>query len=696
IITPFDKPWNIYEYTIVETQLAEVVCVNPGDACLCNLKETNPLGGPFTVWKKTTTSKFYAYYTGVAQGGALSFKNNPTYFLTIECRNVLGTNVSTAVLEVDIQQNQAPTFKNVKYPRDNLVLDAMRPYVPGDNIYQASATDPENDALTYSIKTSPTVDYFTIDSSEGYININKDLRSATVKNTVITVSVTDGISTINNFEIFVNLTSMNTRPSITNLPTTVSFPETTAAGTTLIILTLTDPDIFDATLVPVCSVVPNGEQYKFTYESGTRKLKLSTLTTTQIAYPFDYENINLYTITCVFSDGYLDSVNDVLTVKVTNVNEAPTFDETAYYCDLYESAPGVSFCDLDAVIIDPEGDTISTIGLLAGNNNNRFRYDRSTTTITFNVDYDVDLAAMPTKVNLTLQAVDIYGAANTAPVHIVISDVNDNTCSFGATSTNTFKADQGTNLGSLGNFIAVDNDLTSPNNLISYEVISALPADSTNYIAAYSDGSLAYIGLIPETNHGKSYSLIVRCKDGGSPPRTAQGTIVLSYQTTTTTSTTTTTTTSTTTTTPATTTSTATTAKSTNIFDNDAFVAVFAILMSLLVLGLLVGLYFLLRFCGLCGGIGGAAGAPGASAGGELCGPNNSCNNFCCPKKEVEPVDDYFNTEVRTNNNYRDAYWKTGDHYETGTGYNPAGDSYAKPIEGFKRLALPPPRATSF
>ncbi|XP_059170386.1 protocadherin Fat 4-like [Physella acuta] len=684
IITPFTRPYNIHEDTIIETSIVEVKCTNPGDACLCNVKEINPVNGPFTVWKKTSTSAFYCYYTGQAQGGKLSFKTNPTYFITIECRNELDTNSSTTLLEIDVQQNQAPVISNSNYPRETLTLDVGRPYVPGDVIYTVSATDAENDPLTYSISTSPSVDYFTIGSRDGIMAINTDLRAATEKYIVITVTVKDKVNTVNDFEIFVTLTNMNSRPLITNLPATMTVLETAASGYNIMTLTFSDSDIYVPQLVPTCTVVPNGDQYKFTYESGTQKLRLSTLA--NAANPLDYETTSQYKITCVLSDGFLDSQNDVLTLNVQNVNEAPTFDEIAYYCDLYESNAGVSLCDLDAVIVDPEGDTITSIGFVSGNNSNRFRYDRSTTTITFNVDYDVDQNAMPTSVVLQLQAVDVYGASKTVPVYINIMDSNDNTCSFGATSSVTFKADQSTQLGSLGSFAATDNDRTSPNNLLSYEVIQAIPSDSLNYISAYSDGSLAYIGLIPESNTGKSYSLVVRCKDGGSPQRTSQGTIVLTYQITTTTSTTTTTTTSTT----STSTTTSTTTASSNIFNNDAFVAVFAILMSLLVLGLLVGLYFLLRMCGLCGApsLGAAGGAPS----GNLCG-QNGCNDFCCPKQEVQPVDDYFNTAVRTNNDYRDPYWKTSDHYETGTGYNSAGDPYAKnALEGgFKRLALPAP-----
>ena len=73
----------------------------------------------------------------------------------------------------------------------------------------------------------------------------------------------------------------------------------------------------------------------------------------------------------------------------------------------------------------------------------------------------------------------------------------------------------------------------------------------------------------------------VRCRDFGTPSRSATGTVQISYLTTTTTSTTTTTTTT-------------TQAPKTSIWDDDAFVAVFAILMVILGLALLAALWY---FC---------------------------------------------------------------------------------------------------
>ncbi|KAK0066185.1 cadherin-23 [Biomphalaria pfeifferi] len=156
---------------------------------------------------------------------------------------------------------------------------------------------------------------------------------------------------------------------------------------------------------------------------------------------------------------------------------------------------GVSSCSIDASVTEPEKDSILSVNFINGNNSNRFRYDKSSSTISFNVDYDIDQATgYPENVVLQLEAKDRYGATSTAPVYIKVHDINDNTCDFGASSTKVFTANQGMKFGSLGNIYAVDNDKTAPNNEVTYEVIQALPSDSTNYISAYSDGSIDYIG----------------------------------------------------------------------------------------------------------------------------------------------------------------------------------------------------------
>ncbi|KAK0066182.1 protocadherin Fat 3 [Biomphalaria pfeifferi] len=676
-IRDFTKTFEIPEKTLTQTQITRIDCSSTDNTCKCNVAKTDPLGAPFDVWK-SGGSFYYVFFVGVNNGKPLSYVSVPSYRLTIECQNAAGTESDFADLEVDVKPNAIPVITNPSYPHDVIKLSSMSSqWPPGSGIYTVTGTDADNDVLSCSMTSSPAVNYFKIVSSgttDCVIQTTVDLRAVTEANVKLTVSMSDGRSTVNNFDIDV-ITDLNTRPDIINLPSIITVPENAAGDTVITQLFIQDPDPYVPQMIPTCTVVPNSEQFKFKFDSANR-IKLAT--SINGVGPLDYETTTQYEITCVVNDGFLESQNEVLTLKISNVNEPPVFDEIAYYCDLDESSAGGSSCALNAVITDPEGDVIISVGFLNGNNSNRFRYDKSTSSITFNVDYDVDQNAMPEVVVLQLEARDKYGASKTAPVYIKVHDVNDNTCDFGPKSTNTFHADQGTSLGSMGNIMATDADRTSPNNHVTYEVIQALPADSTNYIAAFSDGSLSYIGLIPEQNHGKSYSLVVRCKDGGSPQRTAVGTVVLTYQTTTSSSTTSTTTTTTTTTPPP-----PTTQPPNNIFDHPAFVAVFSLLMAILGLALLSALYFLLRYCGVCGN---REAAPEEASGQLL------RDNFCCPKKKkVEPVEDYFTYEVRTNNDYRDSYWKKGDNYETGHGYNPLGETYSKPLEGFQHLALPPP-----
>ncbi|GFO39996.1 protocadherin fat 1, partial [Plakobranchus ocellatus] len=183
---------------------------------------------------------FYVYYLGVANGARLDITGDPTYFVTIICFDSTRTNSDTAVLEIDVQQNQAPVITNANYPTETLTLDALTPVEPATNIYTVTVTDDEDDPYTFSITTVPNVDYFTIGTATGIIETTIDLRAATVDVVTITVSVTDGTHTIDDFNIFITINNMNDRPEITNLPASVTIPETTVGGFQLITLTFND------------------------------------------------------------------------------------------------------------------------------------------------------------------------------------------------------------------------------------------------------------------------------------------------------------------------------------------------------------------------------------------------------------------------------------------------------------------------
>ena len=70
-------------------------------------------------------------------------------------------------------------------------------------------------------------------------------------------------------------------------------------------------------------------------------MKLNTITTGETL--LDFETTDKYLITCVVFDGFLYSVDDVLTMHVNNVNEPPVFNAGTYFCTLPESKVSISW-----------------------------------------------------------------------------------------------------------------------------------------------------------------------------------------------------------------------------------------------------------------------------------------------------------------------------------------------------------------
>ncbi|KAK7483133.1 hypothetical protein BaRGS_00025629 [Batillaria attramentaria] len=568
-----------------------------------------------------------------------------------------------------------------------------------------SVTDNENDLISYSMTQEPNIGAFTIGARDGIIRTAVDLRTLTVDTVVCNVTVTDGHNTLPAFPVTVRLTNLNERPVISNLPATINVTEDRVTGFDLLTLTFSDDD--NVALEPTCSVDPVAENYKFTYEVGTRKLKLNDIQTGETL--LDFETTNKYLITCFVYDGFLYSEGDVLTMFVNNVNEPPVFDQTLYFCTMEESNAGVSSCDLGMTVTDPELNTITTLELAQGNNSERFRYDRIRDRLTFNVDYDVDNSNMPTNVIVTIQAVDSIRATGSAKIQINILDANDNTCTFGLTQASQFTIDQGFGLQTLGSFVATDDDLTSPNNKVVYEVVatdddlispnkrveyeavatdddlispnkkveydvgklcilvhnmkvvftdddlispnkvvSGLPTNSLNYLTVFGNGEIKYVGLIPETEHGKSFSIVVRCKDGGTPSLSATATVQ---------------------------------APDEDIWDNEAFVAIFAVLMAILGLALIAALWW---FC--------TKNNPNC-----LQGPQYERQPRVRPVREYKPKDDFFRSQgPRESPNYRDHAWRTGDHYEDGIGYDGRPITKSDIFLSHNSRALPAPRGYNY
>ncbi|XP_050391280.1 protocadherin alpha-11 [Patella vulgata] len=566
------------------------------------------------------------------------------YRVRITCRDATDIFSSQSVFQflfVTITPNLPPTIFNSPGAEVNMDAKATG---KGVVFYTLTVDDSENDFISYSLSTEPSVNYFDLDTSNGEIRTAVDLRTATQTPIFVRVNVTDGYNTVGPFSITVRLSNLNTRPDIVNLPTSVEIREDAVGGVIVSALTVSDPDVFSTSqsaLTPVCSVSPLSGQSKFDQKGNV--IRTTSFTPEQDI--FDFEETRSYNISCSVTDGFLSSVNEWILVNISNVNEPPVFNEIIYYCNLVESKAGDSSCDLGFNIRDPESNAYS-ITLLPGNNSNRFALSNSNNNnngflnsnqrLTFNIDYDVDEAQLPTSVLLTVAAIDTIGATGTARISISIADANDNSPTF-STVLASLDVDYNTKIGIVGAITATDKD-RGTNGEIDYTLLDVIPPNYVTYVFALGNGEIQYAKQYDDTIAGSSAFLTIRAVDRGSPRRSSTGTIAVSFLATTTTSTTMTTTP--TTTTPTTTTTVATTTTTEyNFFAHPENIVLFSAFLIAMIIALLVALFFCVRLTTL---------------------------GYCCSPSEGndKPSDDYEYYSREGSMAYDDGYRGKSDYFD--------------------------------
>ncbi|MER3373686.1 MAG: BspA family leucine-rich repeat surface protein [Allomuricauda sp.] len=148
----------------------------------------------------------------ITNAGALSLAPGKTLDFDTKKQHVLSIGVSdgkaTAKADVTIKvtevvaQNQAPVIEPQGFEAAEDIADT-------DVIGTVAATDPEQDALTFSISTNDD-DIFEIDASSGELSLaeGKALDFETAEGHTITVAVTDGVNDPVSAEITITVTNV--------------------------------------------------------------------------------------------------------------------------------------------------------------------------------------------------------------------------------------------------------------------------------------------------------------------------------------------------------------------------------------------------------------------------------------------------------------------------------------------------------
>ena len=353
--------------------------------------------------------------------------------------------------------NKTPTFDNAPY---SLAQDENT--AANTVLGTVAATDPENDAITYSL-TNTGGDRFEINDATGAISntevIDYEMLSDTEQadGIIVTVQASDGTNNATT-DVTITINDVNEAPTFDNAPYSFAQDENTAANTVLGTVTATDPD----GTTPTYSLTnTGGDRFEINDATGA----ISNAEVIDYEMLSDAEQTDGITVTVQASDGTNNATTDV-TIRINDVNEAPTFDNAPYsFAQDEHTAANTVLGTVTAT--DPENDAITYS--LTNTGGDRFEINDATGAIsnTEVIDYEMlSDAEQMDGITVTVQASDGTNNATT-DVTIRITDVPEDTPAndppaFDQPSYSFTQAENAEANTPLGTVTATDPDGTTP------------------------------------------------------------------------------------------------------------------------------------------------------------------------------------------------------------------------------------------
>jgi hypothetical protein len=296
--------------------------------------------------------------------------------------------------------------------------------------YTATATDPDNTTLTYSIAGTDAA-LFNINSTSGVVTFksapNFEAPADAGANNVydITVTASDGSLSSATQAVAITVTNVNETPSITS-GATASFAEN---GTgTVYTATGSDPDASSTLTYSIAGT--DAALFNINSTSGAVTFKSAP----NFEAPTDAGANNVYDITVTASDGSLNSTAQAVAITVTNVNEAPTITSGAT-ASFAENGTGIVYT---AVASDPDASASLTYSI-AGTDAALFNINSTSGAVTFKIAPNFESpqdAGANNVYNFTVTASDGTLSSAAQAVAVTVTNVNEApTITSGATAS---------------------------------------------------------------------------------------------------------------------------------------------------------------------------------------------------------------------------------------------------------------------
>jgi hypothetical protein len=348
----------------------------------------------------------------------------------------------------------------------------------GTVIATFSAIDPEGNALTYSLSGSGS-DLMTV-SETGEVTLVDNLDFETDSLLVVILEISDGAN-ITTEEITINVINDDEPATITASVSASSFAENTAIGASIASVDANDPE---------------GNSVTFTLAgTGSDNFSIDASGNITLATGLDFETTSSYEITVVADDGTFVST-EVITIKVADVNEAPTLIASVAFNAFQENtATGTAIAS--SSVSDPESNAITFT--LSGDGSELFAIDEEgNVTLVGSLDYETT-----TSYTLIITASD--GTNNVSEtINFGIDDINESPML--ASTLENESIDETT---ATGTAIASSSVSDPESNAITF----TLSGDGSELFAIDEEGNVTLVGSLDyETT--TSYTLIITASDG--------------------------------------------------------------------------------------------------------------------------------------------------------------------------------------
>ena len=377
------------------------------------------------------------------------------------------TNLALSFNVTDV--NEAPTITSTA---NTSILENTT-----TTIYNASATDPENDTLTYSLSGTDQDD-FIIDPSSGTIafaatpNYEAPTDADTNNAYQITLEVSDGNANSASQALTISVTNVNEKPTITSA-TSTSVPENNT--TTIYTASATDPE--NDTLTYDLS---GTDQDDFIIDPSSGAISFAN--TPDHEAPTDANTNNVYQVTLEVSDGS-NTVTQELTFTVTDSNEhsvSAPIDADGATNQIAENAAAETPVGITVSASDADGTNNSISYSFASNSptspDGLFDIDTSTGVVSYNASGVLNYESGTTSYSFDIYASSSDGSSAHDSFTVEVIDINEDPVSTPTDDNNAAnEIAENSSANALVGITASAIDPDGTNNTVSYSFASNSP-----------------------------------------------------------------------------------------------------------------------------------------------------------------------------------------------------------------------------